>query len=433
MSLPEVLRIRAFRNLWLGQAISQIGDALYYVSFLFMVQKVTGSAAMVGYTGAVEALPYLLVMPYSGVLADRVDRKRIMLVSDLLCAALLLGFGFPILAGMKPAIWEILLLAFTLSSVRCFFMPAKSAAIPALVPESQLMAANAVSMSTFTMMQIVGLAFSAMLLAPLYNLSQSSFFFWIVTINAATFLGSAFFVARLPKVLPDRTKIHEVHPMTDLKEGITYVRRRHDLSVLIILLVVFRISVAPFMVTYVVANNLWWGGPSHQGKPATLAIVELTFFVGWLIGNLAIAKFKPVRPTQWFMWAVANLGLMIFLMAFSPEIWLFCIWNFLAGLALPAADIPINTYMMLSVEDAYRGRTSATVQIVSSVAAPVGTAAGGLLVSRFGLVAMFAGMGIGMVVSALMGFVDREFRQVTMPAPATALPPPAETNLALEI
>ena len=120
MTYSDVLRIRPFRNLWLGQSISQIGDSLYYVAFMFMVKKVTGSSAMVGYTGALELAPYLLIGPYAGVLADRLDRRAIMLASDLLSALVLLGFSSVLIAGIAPPAWSILVLAFMLSAVRCF-------------------------------------------------------------------------------------------------------------------------------------------------------------------------------------------------------------------------------------------------------------------------------------------------------------------------
>src|SRR5207253_876223 len=93
MSFRDVLRIRAFRDLWLGQAISQLGDSIYYVAFMFMAQQVTGKIAMVGYVGAMEMLPYLLIGPYAGVLADRLDRRKIMLLSDLTSATALVSFA----------------------------------------------------------------------------------------------------------------------------------------------------------------------------------------------------------------------------------------------------------------------------------------------------------------------------------------------------
>ncbi|HLK17258.1 MAG TPA: MFS transporter, partial [Fimbriimonadaceae bacterium] len=196
MTYSDVLRIRPFRDLWLGQSISQIGDSLYYVAFMFMVQKVTGSSAMVGYTGAIELAPYLLIGPYAGVLADRLDRRSIMLASDLLSALALLLFAGLLATGVKPAAWEILVLAFLLSAVRCFFLPAKSAGIPALVPGELLMKANSLSMATQTLMPIIGLSASATVMAALYYLSPQWFFLGTVTVNAVSFLGSALFVAR---------------------------------------------------------------------------------------------------------------------------------------------------------------------------------------------------------------------------------------------
>src|SRR5436305_13461671 len=84
-----ILEIRAFRRLWLGQAISQFGDALYALLFFFMVDKLTGKAAMVGYVGALQAAHFLLVGPYAGMIADRFDSRSVMLFADLVSAIIL--------------------------------------------------------------------------------------------------------------------------------------------------------------------------------------------------------------------------------------------------------------------------------------------------------------------------------------------------------
>ncbi|MHB8635607.1 MAG: MFS transporter [Fimbriimonadaceae bacterium] len=416
MTYSDVLRVRPFRNLWLGQSISQIGDSLYYVAFMFMVKKVTGSAAMVGYTGALELAPYLLIGPYAGVIADRVDRRMIMLASDLLSALALLLFSAVILAVATPPVWSILLLAFLLSAVRCFFLPAKSAAIPALIPPDLLMRANSLSSATQTLMPVIGLSLSATVLAALYYLSPQWFFLGIVTVNALSFLGSAWFVALLPPVMPDRSDTRNVHPFADFLEGMRYVKRRHDLKVLIALLTVFRFSVAPFFVAYVVANDLWWGGPKHQGKPQTLALLELVFFAAMVLSSLAMGRFVVKHPAKWFCYGLASVGLAVMFMAWSPQIWLYCIWNFLAGLAVPAADIPINTYCQLSVEDAFRGRTNSVLSMIANTSAVFGNALGGMFVARFGLSTAFLAMGIGMALACVAGLLDARFRNVKMPA-----------------
>ncbi len=422
MTYTDVLRIRPYRNLWIGQSISQIGDAMYYVSFMFMVKKVTGSGAMVGYTGALEAIPFLLFGPYAGVLADRIDRRLIMMLSDLLSAVALMMFGSILIAGILPPAWSIFLIAFLLSTIRCFFMPAKSAAIPALVPADHLMTANSLSGATATLMPALGLVFSASVLAILYAISPRWFFLGTILVNAASFAGSAWFISRLPRILPDRSDTHEVHPVTDFVNGWHYVRRRHDLKVLIALVTVLRLSMAPFFVAYVIANDLWWGGPKHLGKPQTLAWIELVFFVGMIVSSITIGKMKVRHPAQWFCWGLAVVGGTVCLMAFSPQIWLFCIWNLIAGLSLPAAELPINTYCQLSVEDAFRGRTNSVLNMIASTASPLGMGLGGLFVAKYGLPAAFLTMGGLCSGGALIGLIDGKFRRLEMPTtePAAA-------------
>src|SRR4051812_33398009 len=128
ISLPglEILEIRAFRRLWLGQAISQFGDALYSLLFLFMVDKLTGKAAMVGDVGAIQAAPFLLFGPYAGLVADRLDRRRVMLFADLASAAILALLCVQLLVNPRPPTVIVFAAAFLLSSVNTFFLPAKS-------------------------------------------------------------------------------------------------------------------------------------------------------------------------------------------------------------------------------------------------------------------------------------------------------------------
>src|SRR5207248_180780 len=131
----------------------------YYVAFMFMAQEVTGSFAMVGYVGAMETLPYLLIGPYAGVLADRMDRKKILLFSDVASGLALLAFALSVEASHgRPPVWSLLAIPFALSSTRCFFTPAKSASIPNLVPSELLIQANALSSGTVSVFGLTGIA-----------------------------------------------------------------------------------------------------------------------------------------------------------------------------------------------------------------------------------------------------------------------------------
>jgi len=410
LPFPDALRNRAFRDLWLGQAISQLGDALYYVGFMFMVKKITGSDAMVGVVGALETIPYLLFGPYAGVQADRLDRKRIMMTSDLVCGAFLLLFGLSILVFGRPLLPILLAAPFMISTARVFFMPAKSAAIPALVPPAGLMKANALSMTTQSFMPLLGLAFSAAVLSQLYSLSASGFYFSVVGLNAISFLGSAFYIARLPKVMPDRTDVHETHVLSDLKEGIRYLKTRHDLNVLTALLAVFRLSTAPFFVVYLAANDKYLGG-----RPSTVMWMEGSFFLGMVVSGAFLGSLRPRYPTRWFSFGLGAVGATVGAMAFFPNFTAYMVLNLIAGLAVPLADIPIIAYLQTSVPDAYRGRVNAVRDMVATGVMPIGMIGGGLLVSKVGIFGGWLGMGTGMVVACSVGMLDRRYRNVVMP------------------
>lgn len=402
-----VLRHVPFRNLWLGQAISEAGNAFYFVTFMFMAGKLTNSNATVGYVGAAETLPFLLIGPYAGVVADRFDRRQIMLLSDLGSALALLLFGLCVLLGVASSVPVLLGIAFALSAVRVFFNPAKTAAIPELAPEDQLVAANALSSATRNFMQMAGLGASAAVLAALYALAPTGFFLGAVLINALSFLGSAYYVWLLPPILPPAKE--PAHPWTEITQGLDYVKGRRDLVVLILLLALFRLFVAPFWVFYYAANQDWFGG-----QPSTLAFFEFAFVVGMVAGSALMGKAKPKRPAIWFIVGLGLSGLPVVAMAFTRNIVTFTLLNFLCGILIPIGDIPLTTYLQQSVPSAYRGRVSSVEGTFATGVMPIGMGLGGRLQEAIGTLLGFALIGLGMTVSCLLGLLDRTFRRIRL-------------------
>jgi MFS family permease len=431
MTYSSLLRIRAFRDLWFGQAISQIGDAFYFLIFMFMVGKVTGSVAAVGYVGALESLPFLLFGPYAGVLADRMDRRRVMLLSDIISAITLTLFGLVLMDAPTPPIWLMYVVPAVLSSTRVFFMPAKGAAVPALVPAEQLQLANGLSMVTQNLMPLIGLAISAAVLGALYAGSPKWFFLSAIVLDSASFYVSAAYIRRLPEILPERTDTKETHPLEDFRQGMSFIRKRRDLVVLILLLTVFRLFVAPFFTVYIAANEAWFGG-----KPQSLAWFEFSFCLGMVVSSTFVGKLQTRRPAVAFSVGLAVVGVSVAFLGLAPDISqtilgpfgpltaravfycslsLFVFWNLLAGLAVPFADIPIGVYLQLSVPDAYRGRVNSVLQMIATGVMPVGMMLGGVMVQRIGVEAGFLIMGAGMLAACLAGLADPAFRRIRMP------------------
>lgn len=411
--MPQILQHKSFRDLWLGQAISQFGDAFYYVTFMYMAQKITGKIETVGWIGALEATPYLLFSAYSGVLADRFDRRKIMLYSDLFSGLLLLLFAGFLVFEAKPPVWLMLFMAFCLSTIRCFFLPAKSAAIPNLLPPDKVLEGNAFSATTQSLMPMLGLALSASVMAPLYELSARWFFLSCVLVNLASFFASAFFIARLPKIQPDLTDRHDAHPVEDFKQGLAYMKSRRELVILLVMLTVFRLMVSPFFVVYVAANDQWFGG-----KPSTIMWMEFSFFLGMIVMSPIVGKFKIARPTLTFAYGLAAVGLFVMPMAFSRFFPLMLVWNVICGLAVPVVDIPINAYLQLSVPDAYRGRVNSVISMIGFGIMPIGMVFAGALVENWGITTAFLVMGIGMFLAGVVGPLDRTYREARMPEAA---------------
>ena len=279
----------AFRNLFLGQAISQVGDALYYVSFMFMVEKLTGSLAMVGWVGAAEMAPFLFFGPYAGVLADRLERRKILLFTDIASACILLCLGLLAFLQFPVPGWTLILTGFLTASVRTFFFPAKNASIPRLVKPEELQNAFAISMGAQNLMFLMGTAFAATAMAALYaSFPAQQFFVALLGLNAFSFLGSAIFIAKLPPIVPERDAATEQHAMVEFAAGLGFIKKRKDLLTMMAVSMLFGLSVAPFFVTYVAANKAWFGG-----GPSTLAWCEFAFFGGMVVGSWAVGKSPP--------------------------------------------------------------------------------------------------------------------------------------------
>jgi len=451
MLYREVLSIPAFRRLWLGQAISQFGDAFYYLIFVFMVNQITGDPAMVGYVGALQAIPFLLLGPYAGVIADRVDRRLVMLASDLASAALLLALAAWLVFDPEPPVAVLMPTAFLLSLVATFFMPAKSAAIPALVPPGLLLQANSLSSATQNVMPLIGVGLSGGVLAAVYKLFPRAFFLTAVLVNAASFLASAWYVARLPRILPERDKPAS-GAWTEFAEGLRLVRSDRVLALVLAIGFLVNLAVAPFFVVYVTVNTEWFGVPVSPeagwtlaglkaalgalpacGPPAgplgrvlapgqywVLAAFEGGFMLGMVLGSVLVGRLRVRRPGIAQVLGTAGCGLTIVAMAFSPTFWAFWFWNFLAGIVLPLAWLPMNTYIQLILPDAFRGRVNSVFAMASFAAMPLGMSAAGLLVARFGPEAMFLMMGAAMFLFVVPMLADRQFRGATMPEGSAA-------------
>src|SRR5436305_2152396 len=177
---------RNFRLLYIGQAISQLGDWFNAVAVYALLLDLTGSATAVAWILITQSLPVPLVGPLAGVVVDRVNRRRLMIAADLFLGVLILGL---LLVRTADRVWiAYVVTAFTMSA-SAFFEPARTSTIPNITSPQELMPANALSAATWSAMLAIGASVGGLVTAWLGR--DVAF-----VINAASFFVSAIFLAR---------------------------------------------------------------------------------------------------------------------------------------------------------------------------------------------------------------------------------------------
>jgi MFS family permease len=219
--IDPLRRNRSFRQLWLGQAVSQMGDWFDTIAIYTIILKLTGSGRHVGLLLVARFVPSFFFGPISGVIADRFSRQRIMIVSDILRAVVVLGFLF---VRRADQLWIIYVLTVFQLGLSTFFEPAKTAAIPSIVEDRELVAANAISSVTWSAMLTIGAAMGGFI-TGLFGTDVA------FILDAATYLLSAALIAsiRVPKRKKrERQKVSlgRLLGITETIEGIKYVKDR---------------------------------------------------------------------------------------------------------------------------------------------------------------------------------------------------------------
>ena len=408
----DLLRIRDFRNLWFGQAISRIGDAFYFLGPMFVVKRIFDDNAMIGYIGAAEALPYLFFGPIAGAVADRIDRKQIMLWAEIICTIIMFAYFIylMILPGHPPK-WIFFVVGVTMSTVRVFFFPAKNAAIPRLVPAEKLFSANALSAGTDQFGWLIGNVLMVSLGMIADKVGVMPFLKVLVFTNAVSFLISVVCVSLLPKIEILREEHHEdQHLFTDVIEGIRYAKRDRVIGLSLLTTIGLGLFISPFFVVYIATNEQWFGN-----KASPLAFIETCFIIGMLSMSFIIPRLKIKKAGMAYSVGLTLAGICILIIGGSRFFGLYCFWNLICGFAIGGVDVPMRTYQQLKVPDEFRGRIMSLGQLIWMSVQPIGMALGGTLLGLLGIVKMHVFMGAGFAITGATPMLDKEFRDATIP------------------
>ena len=282
---------KSFRNLWFGQVVSELGDWLNSIAIYALILKLSDSGMAMAGAMMAKLLPIVLISPIAGVVVDRVDRKVVMISSDLLRFVVVLGFLF---IEDQSALWFIYALVIIEISLSGFFEPARSAIIPSLVPKEHLVTANALSGSTWSVMLAFGAALGGVVVS-LFGIRVA------FIVDACTFLISAWFISKIPSVTkPDKNSKNK-NGFQELTDAMNFLRK--EPLVLVLSLLKSGLAVAggimtliPLMASQVIA------------KPAMLSLgVGILYSargLGAAVGPLLVKKLFGETTTV-LNWSIA--------------------------------------------------------------------------------------------------------------------------------
>lgn len=261
-----------FRSLWLAQVISLTGDWFNTIASVIIVNRYSASGLALGGLFIARALPPFLLGPVAGVVADRFDRRRVLILSDILRAGIVLCF---LLVDRRGHLWLLYVLTALQFSVSAFFEPARAALVPALVETDELLVANTLSSITWSAMLALGGAIGG-LTASLFGVRVS------LVVDAASFLASAALVLSIP----GHFHIEAVHALEsgwqNFVDGMNYVRQNLDVG--LVTLVKAMGQVGSFdIISALYAAHVFREG---QDGATTLGLMFTAFGVGSVIGPL---------------------------------------------------------------------------------------------------------------------------------------------------
>lgn len=367
----SALRHRNFRLYWSGQLVSLVGTWMQSVAQGWLMHRLTHSAMWLGLLGFTQFLPVMLLSLWAGVAADRMDRRRLLLLTQSAMLVQAVVIAVVTSAGLvRP--WMVLVLAGVFGVVNAFDMPGRQSFVVEMVGREDLGNAIALNSAAFNMARIVGPAVAGILVASVGEEGC----FWV---NAFSYIAVLVSLARLE--LPKREFWRGGPALgSTLAEGIRYAWRALPLRRLLLLLgCTAGLGFQYLLLLPVYATDLLHSGPRTYGLLVT----------AFGVGALSAAGRLTRRQDRWGLrlnlllgLAASGTGLAIF--AWSRALALSLVAGALTGFGLIVYVASTNTMLQLTTEDRFRGRIMSLYTLMFAGMAPIGALLAGALAQRFG-------------------------------------------------
>jgi MFS family permease len=364
-----------YRRYVSGGVVSNTGTWMQRVAQDWLVLAISGgSGTAIGVTTGLQFLPFLLVMPFAGVVADRVPKRRLLQLTNIAMAVPALVLGLLAVSGHVQT-WHVYVLALLLGVGSAFDAPARQSFVSELVVPEDLPNAVGLNSASFNAARLVGPGLAGLLIAWLGGDAQATG--WVILLNAATYAAPVWTLARL-----DEDQLVPAKPARRgpgaLREGIRYVRGRRDLMVVLAVVFVAGTFGLNFQLTSaLMATHVYGRGPGEYGLLGSILAL------GSLTGALVAARRETPRPRLIVAGAIV-FGLLEIAAGSAPSYLLFALAAPLLGFSALTMITAANGYLQVTTEAGMRGRVMALYLTVFMGGTPIGSPLVGWVGEAFG-------------------------------------------------
>jgi len=377
----------------MGQLVSLIGTWMQSVAQSWLVYRLTGSAVLLGTVGFASQIPIFLLSPLGGVVADRHERRRVLLLTQSTMMVLAMVLAVLTLLG-HIHVWHILILASMLGIANGFDIPTRQAFVVELVPRADLPNAIALNSSMFNGARVVGPAVAGIIVSAVGE-------GWCFFGNAVSYLAvlTSLLLLRLPK--RDFAE-RRPSPFEDILEGFRFVAGTRPIRSLLMLLGLVSMTGMPYATLMpVMARDVLHSGASGLGLLMGAA------GTGALAGALALAWHNSLRGLgRWVGLGAVSFGTWLILFSLSRSFWLSVALLLPAGFSLLLQMSSTNTLIQSMVPDRLRGRVMSVYAMTFMGMAPLGALLAGTAADVLGA-PMAIGIGGGISIAGGLVFLSR--------------------------
>ncbi|MDD2751635.1 MAG: MFS transporter [Candidatus Omnitrophica bacterium] len=388
----RALKHRNYRLFFTGQVISLSGTWMQMIAMSWLVYRITNSPLLLGLVGFLGQIPSFFLMPFAGVIADRYNRQRILLITQIAAMLQALVLSFLVMTN-SVQVWQIVLLSVILGFVNSFDIPVRQAfTIEMIENKEDLGNAIALNSSMVNIARLIGPSIAGIIIA---TLGEGPCFL----LNALSYVAVIISLLMM-QISQKKSRQARRHVLHELKEGFVYAFTFIPIKHILILLSLVSLTGVPYQVLMpIFAKDIFHGGPQTLGFLMSMA------GLGALMGAIYLAARRSVIGLGRII-ALAALcfGIGVSIFSFSKNLWISLLLICFAGFSMMVQMAASNTILQTIVEEDKRGRVMSFYTMSFMGMTPFGSLLAGSLANKIGAPGTLLCGGICCIIGALVFF-----------------------------